>query len=247
MRRVIKEVFVRTLPVLSGYLVLGIGFGVIAQKNGYGIWWVLAMSLFIYAGSLQYVAISLLTSGASLVTAALTSLMVNARHLFYGISMVDRYKGAGRRKPYLIFALTDETYSLVCDGKAPEGCDYHTYCFLTSLFDHCYWVGGSLIGAAVGAAIPFDFAGVEFAMTALFLTVFVEQWITASDHIPAMSGVLISLISLLVFGKDRFLIPAMIGISIVLIAGRKRLGQKVPKDPGDPDNPKDLKDPKEAG
>ena len=233
LKKAIKEVFVRTLPVLSGYMVLGIGFGVIAQKNGYGILWVLAMSLFIYAGSMQYVAVSLLTSGGSLVTAILTTLMVNARHLFYGISMVDRYKGAGRKKPYMIFALTDETYSLVCDGKAPEGCDYHTYCFLTSLFDHCYWVCGSLVGAAVGAAIPFDFAGVEFAMTALFLTVFVEQWITASDHIPAMSGVLISVISLLIFGRDRFLIPAMIGISIALIAGRKRIEQKQGTIPGE--------------
>lgn len=226
MKKLVREVFVRTLPVMSGYMVLGFGFGVIAQKNGFGILWVLAMSLFIYAGSMQYVAITLLTSGASLITTALTTLMVNARHLFYGISMVDRYKGAGRKKPYMIFALTDETYSLVCDGRAPEGYPYHTYCFLVSLFDHSYWLFGSFLGAAAGGVVPFDFAGVEFAMTALFLTVFVEQWLTASDHIPALTGVGMSVLSLLLFGKDRFLIPAMVGISVVLIAGRRHIEKR---------------------
>lgn len=215
-----REVLIKTLPVMSGYVILGFGFGVIAQKNGYGIPWVLAMSLFIYAGSMQYVAVSLLTSGASLVTAALTTLMVNARHLFYGISMIEPYKNAGKKKPYLIFALTDETYSLVCSGKAPEGLDYHSYCFWVSLFNQCYWVIGSLLGAAVGSAMPYDFPGVDFAMTALFLTVFVDQWKSTHNHLSAITGVLSSLICLFIFGRDQFLIPSMLCITVILLSGR---------------------------
>lgn len=220
MKKLLKEVIIKTVPVMSGYVILGFGFGVIAEKNGYGILWVLAMSLFIFAGSMQYVAVSLLTSGVSLLTAALTTLMVNARHLFYGISMIEPYKNAGKLKPYMIFGLTDETYSLVCSGQAPEGLNYHQFCFFVSLFNQSYWVTGSLLGAAVGSAMPYDFAGVDFAMTALFLTVFVDQWKSTRNHISAITGVVSSVLCLLLFGSDNFLIPAMLCISVLLVSGR---------------------------
>ena len=206
---------------MAGYIVLGMGFGILSQKNGYGPWWALAMSAFIYAGSMQYVTVSLLVSGASLISAALTTLMVNARHLFYGISMIDKYRGAGVFKPYLIFALTDETYSLVCGDDFPEDVDYHRCCALISLFDQIYWIIGSLVGALLGSALPFDATGIDFAMTALFVTVFVQQWLSTKNHMPAVTGVVAALVCRWVFGSERFLIPAMVAITAVLALGRR--------------------------
>ena len=221
----IKYAFKRSLPVLAGYLVLGMGFGILLKTRGYGICWAFIMSVFIYAGSMQYVAIDLLSGGASLISAALMTLMVNARHLFYGISMIDRYKDAGMKKPYLVFALTDETYSLVCSGEVPEGIDQKMYFFLVSLFDQCYWIIGSIMGSLIGGLITFNTAGIEFSMTALFVVVFVEQWKKASSHLSALTGVLSSLICLLIFGRESFLIPSMITITIVLTLCRKILDQ----------------------
>ena len=220
---VVKQAFVKSLPVLAGYVVLGIGFGILLRNAGYGVLWSFAMGAFIYAGSMQYVGVGLLAGGASVLTTALTTFMVNARHLFYSISMIDRYKGAGRYKPYLIFALTDETYSLLCDGKAPENADPHWFRFLVSLFNHCYWVTGCVLGSLLGAVLPFSTAGIEFSMTALFITSFTEQWITAKDHVPALTGLISTLLCLLVFGKDRFLIPAMLLITLVLTLLRGRV------------------------
>ena len=223
--RNLRHAFLKTLPVMAGYLVLGMGFGILMEKNGFGILWAVAMSVLIYAGSMQYLAVSLLTAGASLISAALATLMVNTRHLFYGISMVGAYQDTGKQKPYLIFALTDETYSLVCSG-VPEGADRRWYYLLVSLLDQCYWVAGTALGVAAGALLPFDATGVDFAMTALFVTVFVDQWRSTRDHIPAVLGVLASLACLLLFGPERFLIPAMIVISLVLSLGRKQIEKR---------------------
>lgn len=220
---ILKAAFLKTIPVLTGYVFLGFGFGILLQKNGYGVLWALAMSVFIFAGSMQYVAVGLLTSGASLLTTALTTLMVNARHLFYGISMIEPYKDAGKKKPYLIFALTDETYSLVCSGDYPEGADPHQYCFLVSLLDQIYWITGSVLGALAGTVLPFDTTGIDFAMTALFVTVFVEQWKSTRQHIPALVGIGASVACLLLFGPDQFLIPSMLAITALLSLGRSRL------------------------
>lgn len=216
MKKTIKYAFIKSLPVMAGYIVLGIGFGIISEKNGYGILWALAMSVFIYAGSMQYVTVSLLSSGANLLAVALTTLMVNARHLFYGISMLEPYKNLGKYKPYLIFGLTDETYSLVCRNDVPENINFHQYSFWLTLFNQSYWIIGSVIGATIGSIIKFNTAGVEFAMTALFITVFVEQWRSTKNHIPALIGLFSSIICLIIFGKDNFLIPSMILISIIL-------------------------------
>lgn len=224
--KLLKTVLVKTLPVMVGYIVLGLGFGILLEENGYDVLWSLAMSLFIYAGSMQYVAISLLTSGATLISAALTTLMVNARHLFYGISMVEKYKGAGKKKPYLMFALTDETYSLVCSGDYPEDVDPHLYCILVSLFNQCYWVLGSVLGSLIGSAITFDTTGIDFSMTALFVTVFVEQWLSTKNHIPALIGVICSVVCLVIFGSDNFLIPSMIAITVILSLSKKILEKK---------------------
>lgn len=208
----LRAAFLDTLPVMTGYVFLGFGFGILMQQNGFGLLWAGAMSLFIYAGSMQYVAIGLLTSGAGLLTAALTAFVVNARHLFYGISMVDGYKGAGKKKPYLIFALTDETYSLVSQTAKPD----HGYCFLVSLFDHIYWISGTLLGSLAGSVLPINFEGVDFALTALFVTIFVEQWLSTKDHRPAIIGLASTALCLLIFGSEIFLIPSMVVIAALL-------------------------------
>ena len=219
----VKTTFIKTLPVMAGYLVLGAGFGILLKVNGYGVFWTFLMSFFIYAGSMQFVGISLLTSGASLISVAITTLMVNARHLFYGISMIERYKGAGKKKFYLMHTLTDETYSLVCTGDVPEGMDPHKYYLFVSAFNHSYWVLGSVVGSLIGSVLSFDTAGIDFAMTALFVTVFIEQWLATKEHRPALIGVGASVVCLLVFGSDRFLIPTMVLIIIILTAVRRML------------------------
>ncbi len=217
MKNTARQAFVDTIPVLTGYLVLGFGFGIILKANGYGVFIAFIMSFLIYAGSMQYVAIGLLTAGASLITVALTTLMVNARHLFYGISMLEKYKHTDKRKPYLIFALTDETYSLVCNDELsiPKE-ERNNYYFLVSFFNHMYWVTGSVLGAFMGSLVKFNSEGIDFALTALFLTVFIEQWLSTKKHAPAIIGVAISVVCLILFGKDNFLIPTMMGISLVL-------------------------------
>jgi len=212
----VRRAFLDTLPVMAGYVFLGFGFGILLQQSGYGFPWAVAMSLFIYAGSMQYLTVGLLTGGAGLLTAALTTVLVNARHLFYGISMVDVYKGAGRKKPYMIFALTDETYSLVSQNQVPAGISRHGYCFLVSLFDHIYWVAGTGLGSLTGKFLPINYEGIEFALTALFVTIFVEQWLSTKNHMPAIIGTASTLLCLLIFGKDIFLIPSMVIIAVVL-------------------------------
>ena len=218
----VRQAFIKSLPVMAGYIVLGIGFGILLRNAGYGVPWALAMSVFIYAGSMQYVGVGLIAGGASILTTILTTLMVNARHLFYSISMIGTYKDAGKYKPYMIFGLTDETYSLLCDGKAPDGCDPGRWRFLVTLFDQCYWVTGSVIGSVLGAVLPFSTRGIEFSMTALFVAAFTEQWLSTRDHIPALTGLLCSLLCLVLFGAERFLIPAMLLITLVLTLFRKR-------------------------
>ena len=220
-KNAVRAAFLDTIPVLTGYVFLGFGFGILLHRSGYGVIWAAAMSLFIYAGSMQYVAVSLLSSGAGLLTAAMTAFLVNARHLFYGISMVDAYKGAGKKKPYMIFALTDETYSLVSQDQAPEGMDRHAYCFLVSLFDQIYWVSGSILGSLAGSLLPINYEGIEFVLTALFVTIFVEQWLSTKNHLPAVIGVVSTVVCLLVFGRDVFLIPSMVIIAVVLTVMRK--------------------------
>ena len=221
---VVKKAWIKSIPVMAGYIVLGIGFGILLGDAGYGVLWSFAMAAFIYAGSMQYVGVSLLASGASFLTIALTTLAVNARHLFYSISMLEPYKDAGKYKPYMVFALTDETYSLLCDGESPEGENVHLYRTLVSAFNQFYWITGCVLGSILGAALPFPTDGIEFSMTALFIASFTEQWKHAEDHTSAVAGTVVSAACLLIFGSSNFLIPSMIIITAVLmIIHRKEL------------------------
>ena len=223
----IKRAFRASLPVFAGYIVLGIGFGILLKTKGYGLLWAALSSVFVYAGSLQYVMVNLIAAGAPLITTALTAVMVKARHLFYGISMIDRYKGAGKKKPYLIFALTDETYSLVCSDESVRGVrDRHRYYFFLSMFNQIYWITGSVMGSVLGGLITFSTEGIDFALTALFVTIFVDQWLSTKDHRAALTGVIASVICLLIFGADNFLIPAMLCITAALTVMRSKLSRE---------------------
>lgn len=219
-RSAFKQAFLDTVPVLTGYLFLGAGFGIMLSEAGYGPVWALAMSLFMYAGSGQYLAVELLSKGASLLSTAVATLLVNARHLFYGLSLVDTYKNAGARKPYMIFALTDETYSLVTQNKVPAGMNRITYCFLVSAMDQCYWIVGCVVGNLLGQ-LPIDFTGVEFVLTALFVTMLVEQWLSHKNHLPALIGMGSTALCLVLFGSEIFLIPSMVLIAVLLTVSRK--------------------------
>ena len=221
-RKTIGAALRASLPVMAGYIVLGMGFGVLLSEKGYSWIWAFLMSATIYAGSMQYAALDLISGGANLITCALMTLMINARHFFYGLSMLDKYEHAGKKKPYLIFALTDETYSLVC-SPAPEGLDATSYYFWISLLDQLYWILGSVIGGLLGPILPFDSTGMDFAMTALFAVIFVEQWLSAPSHIPALLGLGISLGCLLLLGPTNFVIPSMVLITIALSACRRLL------------------------
>jgi 4-azaleucine resistance transporter AzlC len=220
-KKALKTVFLDTVPVMTGYLFLGISFGILLQEAGYGLPWAFSMALFMYAGSAQFLSVSLLANHASILSSAIAVFLLNARHIFYGISLIDAYKDTGKKKPYLIFALTDETYSLVTQNQPPEGMKRHTYCFLVSLFDHIYWVAGCVIGSVAGNFIPISFEGIEFVLTALFVTLFTEQWLSNKNHFPAVVGVVSTVLCLVIFGKDIFLIPSMVLIAVLLTTTRK--------------------------
>ena len=217
MKRIIKKVFPQTIPVMAGYISLGIAFGLLLQSIGYGPVWAFLMSLFIYAGSAQFLAVEMLAAGATLTHIALLTFLLNFRHLFYGLSMIEKYRGTGIGKIYLIFGLTDETYALLTGYKTPEGLSDKSYFFAVTLMNHLYWILGSVIGSVAGSIIPFDLTGIDFAMTALFAVLVVEQWKTNKNHIPAISGFVITVAALYIFGADNFLIPALIVMSVALL------------------------------
>ncbi len=225
--KTIRQAFITSIPVLAGYIFLGIGFGILLRKAGYGVLWAASMSVVIYGGSMQYVGVGLIASGASVINTLITTVMVNGRHLFYSISVMNKYKDAGKYKPYMIFALTDETYSILSDGKVPDGVEPDRYRFYVSLFNHSYWIAGGIIGNIIGNFLPFSSAGVEFSMTALFVASFTEQWLTNKNHFPAVTGLLSTIICLLVFGTEFFLIPALLLMTLVLTVFRKRGVEKI--------------------
>ena len=220
-----KAAFPHTLPVLTGYLFIGIAFGVMFADKGYNFIWAGVMSLLVYAGSGQYLAVNFFDPSVSFLQVVFLTFMVNVRHIFYGLSLLEKFKVSGKKKPYMIFSLTDETYSLYFLTKTPENVDEGKFLFAIATLDQSYWVIGSIIGGIAGTLIPFDSTGIDFAMTALFIVIFVEQWLQKKNRFPAMVGVVSSVICLLIFGKDSFILPSMIIIMIVLLANH-RIEQK---------------------
>ncbi len=221
--KAVRAAFPATVPVLMGYLAIGIAFGLMLQAIGYGVLWAFLMSLVIYAGSGQYLGVSLLAVGAPLPQVALLTFIVNFRHLVYGLSLLEKFRGMGPRKLYMIFSLTDETYALLSSARTPKGVDAHDYYFCIALLDHSYWIAGSVLGAAAGQLLGFDTTGVDFAMTALFIVIAVNQWHAYREHLPALLGCAATLICLLVFGPENMLIPALGVMVLALMLLRPRL------------------------
>ena len=214
----------QTIPVMLGYIFLGIAFGLLLENAEYSFMWALLSSVVIYAGSMQFVLVSLLTGGAGLVQTALMTLFINGRHIFYGLSFVEKYKKMGKAYPYMVFSLTDETYSVLCGTKIPAGMEESKVFFWISLFDQCYWVLGSVIGALAGSYITFDSTGIDFSMTALFIVIVVEQWQGQKSHFPALLGAVCGILWLVFLGPDRFILPALCSCVVILMLARGHMG-----------------------
>lgn len=216
-----KAAFPHTIPVLTGYLFIGIAFGVMFADKGYNFLWAGLMSLLVYAGSGQYLAVNFFDPSVSFLQVIFLTFMVNVRHIFYGLSLLDKFKVSGKKKPYMVFSLTDETYSLYFLTKTPTDVDEGKFLFALATLNQSYWIVGSMIGALAGTLIPFNSKGIDFAMTALFIVIFVEQWFEKKNRFPAIVGVVASLICLLIFGKDSFILPSMIVIMVILLSNHR--------------------------
>lgn len=223
MKKELKATFPITIPVMLGYIFVGIAFGLLFEKAGYNFLWAVFMSITVYAGSMQFIAINLLTSGIGFFQIALMTLFVNIRHVFYGLSFIDTFKEMKKKKLYMIFSLSDETYSLLCSAKAPEGVDKNQFLFCIAFLNQVYWILGSFIGSAAGSMITFNTTGIDFAMTALFVVIFIEQWLSMKNHLPALIGIICTVFSLLIFGANNLILPSMILITLSLTLFQKQI------------------------
>ncbi|MFR6064724.1 MAG: AzlC family ABC transporter permease [Eubacterium sp.] len=227
MAKTVKFAFKRSLPVLFGYLFLASAFGIMLYEAGYNWVWAIFISFFVYAGSGQFLLVSLLSSAASLPTVAMMTLFVNSRHMFYGLSLIDKFKKGGWRYLFMIFTLTDETYSVnVSIPKVPEGVDEPKARFLIGELDHLYWIIGSVIGSLAGQNIPIDFTGIDFSMTALFTVIFVDLIRDTKNKICGAVGIFCAFVCLMIFGADKFLLPSLILTVVALSAAKPLLTKK---------------------
>ena len=217
----LRAAFPCTIPVLTGYFVLGLGYGIYVQSLGLPVWLPPLMGTVVYGGSLEFVLASLLLSRFSPLSAFLMALMIQARHLFYGLTMLERYKGYGLRSFYMIYAMSDETFSITCSAEPPAGVDRGWFMFFITLLDQFYWVASAFLGSAVGSVLPFSTEGVDFVMTAMFVVIFFNQWEKEPQHYSGLIGLAVPFACLLVFGSGSFLIPSMICILALLLVLRK--------------------------
>ncbi|MEG1594550.1 MAG: AzlC family ABC transporter permease [Oscillibacter sp.] len=218
----LRAAFPVTLPVLTGFLCIGLAYGLLMQTKGYGPFWSALMSAIAFCGNMQFVAITLLTTVFDPVQAFLLSLLVNARYLFYGLSLLEQYKGMGRLRPFLIYTLCDETFSLVSTVDPPEGVARKAFYGWISGLNYLYWVAGSALGGLLGQVLSFNTKGLDFALTALFVVLFLEQWKKRENRPAGLIGLACAVLSLAIFRGD-MVIPAMLFIVAALLLGRKRL------------------------
>jgi 4-azaleucine resistance transporter AzlC len=214
---IFKYAIVQTLPVLFGYVFMGIAFGILLQKAGYNFIWAFFISLIVYAGSMQFVLIGLLGGGMGILSMIILTFSVQSRHIFYGLSFIEKFKAMGKRGWYMIFSLTDETYSLLCGMKIPEELDEKKVFLTVAALDQSYWVIGCTLGAIIGGLIGFDTTGIDFAMTALFVVIFIEQWFSYRSHLPALVGIICGVAALIIFGPNGFILPALIASVCLLL------------------------------
>lgn len=221
-KKAFRAALPHTLPICVGFLFLGMSYGFLMRSKGFSFLYPMLMSMFIFAGSMEFVTVNLLLSAYNPLYAFFLTLMVNARHLFYGISMLAKYRNVGLKKLYLIYGMCDETFAVNCAVTPPEDVDRGWFMFFVTLLNQIYWVGGATLGALLGYVVRIDTTGIEFVMTALFVVMFLGQWEETKDHRPALTGLGCSLICLLIFGGDRFILPAMALIIVCFMLGQKR-------------------------
>ncbi len=225
-KKAFRAAFPHTIPIFAGFWFLGMTYGIYMNVSGFSFWYPMLMSLFIFAGSMEFVAVNLLLGAFDPLQALAMTLMINARHLFYGISMLDRYRGQGWKKIYLIFGMCDESFSINYTAEIPEDVDSGWFMLFVTLLNHFYWFFGATLGGVFGSFIHFNTEGLDFVMTAMFVVIFLEQWMKEKKHISAVVGLLLSLLCLTAFGADNFVIPAMLAIfvSLTLLQGRLKGG-----------------------
>lgn len=221
--------FPYTIPIFAGFWFLGLTYGIYMNVSGFSFWYPMLMSLTIFAGSMEFVAVNLLLGAFNPLQAFAMTLMINARHLFYGISMLDKYRGTGLKKFYLIFGMCDESFSINYTADVPEDVDKGWFMFFVTLYNHFYWFFGATLGGIFGSLLHFNTKGLDFVMTAMFVVIFIEQWLKEKNHSSALLGILLSLLCLIAFGGKNFMIPAMLSILGVLTIFRKPLEKGVDK------------------
>ena len=221
--KALKAAFPHTIPIMTGFLFLGMTYGIYMNVSGFSFWYPMLMSMTIFAGSMEFVTVNMLLGVFHPLQALSMTLMINARHLFYGISMLDKYKGTGLKKLYLIFGMCDESFSINYTAEIPVDVDKGWLMMWVTVLNQFYWVLGSTLGGIFGSFIHFNTEGLDFVMTALFVVIFLEQWMKEKNHTNAIVGLVISVLCLILFGKDDFIIPAMLGILSVLTLLRKPL------------------------
>ena len=224
--RSFKAAFPCTIPILAGFLFLGMAYGIYMNVSGFSFVYPMIMAAVIFGGSLEFLAAQMLLSPFAPLQVLMVSLMIQARHLFYGISMLDKFKDMGWKKFYLIYGMCDETFSINCTAEIPGDCDRGWFYFFVTLLNQLYWVGGATLGGLLGNLITFDTKGLDFVMTAMFIVIFLEQWLKEKHHFSEWAGLASSAACLLIFGKDNFMIPAMICILLLLTAFGKPVGRK---------------------
>ena len=225
LRDALHTAFVHTLPILAGFLFLGVPYGIYMRSLGFAFWYPMVMSLVIFAGSAEFVAANLLLAGFQPMQAFLLTLMLNARHLFYGIAMLEQYRGTGWKKPYLIFGMCDESFSVNCTAQIPPHTDRGWFMFFVTLLNHLYWFAGATLGGVFGGLLSVRVQGLDFVMTAMFTVIFIDQWQKEQNHISALAGLAISLLCLVLFGTENFILPAMCGILAMLSLFRRPIEQ----------------------
>lgn len=223
LKKAFTTAFPYTIPIFAGFWFLGITYGIYMNVSGFSFWYPMLMSVTIFAGSIEFVTVNMLLGAFNPLQAFVMTLMINARHLFYGISMLDKFRGVGRKKFYLIFGMCDETFSINYTADIPEDVDRGWFMFFVTLLNHFYWFSGATLGGIFGSLINFNTEGLEFVMTAMFVVIFLEQWLKEKDHMSSLIGLGISILCLIAFGADNFIIPAMLAILGVLTFMRRPL------------------------
>ena len=221
--KALRAAFPHTIPIMTGFLFLGASYGIYMNVSGFEFWYPMITSMLIFAGSVEFVTVNLLLGAFNPLQAFLLALMINARHIFYGISMLDKYRGTGLKKFYLIYGMCDESFSVNYTAEIPEDVDKGWFMFFVNLLNQIYWVAGATIGGILGGVIAFNTNGIEFVMTAMFVVIFLEQWLKEKNHIPSILGLVISVVCLILFGADKFIIPSMAAMLIILTLLRKVL------------------------